>query len=649
MAIGNIDSMSSMLARMTPQQRQQYAMMHHNDPFVVSLAKFVNDVEQQKAQAMQSQRLQAMPPMPPVVDQEIAAMAPQRLPEAVGIGALPERSMANMAGGGITGEDDGVEHYAVGGTGGVDAEFRAFLRQMGVSAEEFIKAKPEARTALKDMFESQRTAAPAAPAATAQAAPSTMYRLGAQAAPYISKAKEFVKAGTVPVIGGGLAAAQGVSDIDKAQGFYDDPNVPTSEKIKQFLRTGSRTALPYIGGVVGSGVSPFLGTAAGAATGAAGAALIDPEGEALKQYLAQKAAAGASDSTRQTREELFRNLEHNAPVPATPTGAAPTAGTGAVRPAGAATGQRPPATPATATAAVPATGDLISQFEATRRAVSPADPAAAERAGLQTLVESRGPEALAEFEAAAKKREGRYAGREERINKQEAELAKESETNTGLALLAAAGAMLKPGGFAAGAANAIQAAIPQFITGRERINAARNKLEESRDKMEELRFASEDMTDKERRDLKKSILQDAIDFKKYSIDSIMERDKVGRDEAKTIFDNQIKLLQTQMEQAGALQRTNITAGATIAAARERSGGLEELRLAQLAENVRKNIEAGADKITLYRHDPVAREAYIKQKMQEAVQGNPKLAEYLGVTGGGGVTLPPGVTVNRVGG
>ena len=115
MAIGNIDSMSSMLARMTPQQRQQYAMMHHNDPFVVSLAKFVNDIEQQKAQAMQSQRLQAMPPMPPVVDQEIAAMAPQPMPEETGIGALPERSMANMAGGGITGEDDGVEHYQVGG------------------------------------------------------------------------------------------------------------------------------------------------------------------------------------------------------------------------------------------------------------------------------------------------------------------------------------------------------------------------------------------------------------------------------------------------------------------------------------------------------------------------------------------------------
>ena len=93
MAIGNIDSMSSMLARMTPQQRQQYAMMHHNDPFVVSLAKFVNDIEQQKAQALQSQRLQAMPPMPPVVDQEIAAMAPQPMPEETGIGALPERSM----------------------------------------------------------------------------------------------------------------------------------------------------------------------------------------------------------------------------------------------------------------------------------------------------------------------------------------------------------------------------------------------------------------------------------------------------------------------------------------------------------------------------------------------------------------------------
>jgi len=116
MAIGNIDSVSSMLARMTPQQRQQFAVMHKDDPIMVSLAKFVNDVEQEKAQAMRNQQLMGRGPMPTVVDQEVMAMAPQPLPEEVGIGALPAPNMERMAGGGITGEDDGVEYYAPGGS-----------------------------------------------------------------------------------------------------------------------------------------------------------------------------------------------------------------------------------------------------------------------------------------------------------------------------------------------------------------------------------------------------------------------------------------------------------------------------------------------------------------------------------------------------
>lgn len=121
MAIGNIDSVSSMLARMTPQQRQQFAVMHKDDPIMVSLAKFVNDVEQEKAQAMRNQQLMQRGPMPTVVDQEVMAMAPPQaqpmLPEEVGIGALPAPNMERMAGGGITGE---VEHYAEGDLVGTD-------------------------------------------------------------------------------------------------------------------------------------------------------------------------------------------------------------------------------------------------------------------------------------------------------------------------------------------------------------------------------------------------------------------------------------------------------------------------------------------------------------------------------------------------
>lgn len=138
MAIGNIDSVSSMLARMTPQQRQQFAMMHHDDPFMVSLAKFVNDVEQEKAQALRGQQAMGQPMMPPVVQQEIAQMAPPQaqpmLPEEVGIGALPAPNMERMAGGGITGEDD-VEGYAKGGLDQYADLIREEARRQGMDPD----------------------------------------------------------------------------------------------------------------------------------------------------------------------------------------------------------------------------------------------------------------------------------------------------------------------------------------------------------------------------------------------------------------------------------------------------------------------------------------------------------------------------------
>lgn len=144
MAIGNIDSVSSMLARMTPQQRQQFAVMHKDDPIMVSLAKFVNDVEQEKAQAMRNQQLMQRGPMPTVVDQEVMAMAPPQaqpmLPEEVGIGALPAPNMEHMAGGGITGEDE-VERYAEEG-------LVSPLQQIGAQIEQvdqFLQAAQRSR------------------------------------------------------------------------------------------------------------------------------------------------------------------------------------------------------------------------------------------------------------------------------------------------------------------------------------------------------------------------------------------------------------------------------------------------------------------------------------------------------------------------
>jgi hypothetical protein len=107
----NVNQITSQLAKMPDQALQQYAMMHKNDPYTVSLALSESNRRKQMRDAAQGQ--QGMGEQPKVVDQGIAEMmapAPQPqmpqaqaqpMPEDVGIGALPAPNMQGMAEGGI--------------------------------------------------------------------------------------------------------------------------------------------------------------------------------------------------------------------------------------------------------------------------------------------------------------------------------------------------------------------------------------------------------------------------------------------------------------------------------------------------------------------------------------------------------------------
>jgi len=99
-------AMTSTMSAMTLKQLQDYAQLHRNDPYVVTMAL---SIANQKKQAVAAQQGQAgMQPQPKVVDSEIAQMAPRvaPMPEDVGIGQLPAGDM-NFAGGGIIAFADG--------------------------------------------------------------------------------------------------------------------------------------------------------------------------------------------------------------------------------------------------------------------------------------------------------------------------------------------------------------------------------------------------------------------------------------------------------------------------------------------------------------------------------------------------------------
>lgn len=126
MDVGQAQDVMDSLALMPDPALQQYALMHKDDPYVMSLAMSESNRRKKLRAAQQGQAGQM--PQPKVVDQAIAAInsppmmpqqgmpqgAPQQLlPEQQGIARLPAPNMQAMADGGIAG-------YAGGG----DVEYK---------------------------------------------------------------------------------------------------------------------------------------------------------------------------------------------------------------------------------------------------------------------------------------------------------------------------------------------------------------------------------------------------------------------------------------------------------------------------------------------------------------------------------------------
>jgi hypothetical protein len=106
---------SSALRFMDPQTLREYGNMHKSNPYIFPLV-FQESQNRQKLY-MNQQMQMAGQPQPKVVDQALAQMAPQPLPEDVGIGALPAPNMTMAAEGGIMGYegyDEGPSDFGQG-------------------------------------------------------------------------------------------------------------------------------------------------------------------------------------------------------------------------------------------------------------------------------------------------------------------------------------------------------------------------------------------------------------------------------------------------------------------------------------------------------------------------------------------------------
>jgi len=112
----DVNLITKTLAGLQPDSAlQEYAALHKNNVYILSLAKSESD--RRKAMRLAAQGNPGQ--QPTVVDQSIAGMAQQQLPENQGIAQIPTPNMRALADGGIAGYEDDEEGMATGGMGGM--------------------------------------------------------------------------------------------------------------------------------------------------------------------------------------------------------------------------------------------------------------------------------------------------------------------------------------------------------------------------------------------------------------------------------------------------------------------------------------------------------------------------------------------------
>jgi len=147
-----------------------------------------------------------------------------------------------------------------------------------------------------------------------------------------------------------------------------------------------------------------------------------------------------------------------------------------------------------------------------------------------------------------------------------------------------------------------------------------------------LKLNRAEMSAKEIRAADSKILNIEVDAEKRAIDGIRQAAGVNETRAKTIFDKTAQLGITQLEIAGRERVAQIGREGSMAQAAATRAASESIRMATLAESVRKNIAAEA--LKKFPYDTAKQAEYAQAELKAALRSNPALAQYLGVPGGG---------------
>jgi tetratricopeptide (TPR) repeat protein len=275
----DVNLITKTLASLQPDSAlQQYAALHKNNPYILSLAKSESDRRKSLRTAAQGNPGQ----MPTVADREIAGMATPvmtgsggtlqtgyggpvmtgmasgGLPEDQGIAQIPTPNMQRMADGGIAGYEDDEEGMATGGMGGMfnfaqqsepvvrmsgggvpgyaagvynEERFKDFLKKEGKTSE-FANASPKERQRILTEFADKTSGPQKAAAPAASTAPTSSVKAAAtpEDPRLLRKISEKVGSGAAKVLKKAGPAGLGIQALSSAGDYkiQSPDNIDTS-------------------------------------------------------------------------------------------------------------------------------------------------------------------------------------------------------------------------------------------------------------------------------------------------------------------------------------------------------------------------------------------------------------------------------------
>jgi hypothetical protein len=439
----NVNKITSTLAKLPDQQLQQYAQMHKSDPYIMALA--MSESNRRKEMRAAGQGGQGMQEQPKVVDQMVAEMAPQQMPEDQGIGQLPAGEM-NFAGGGIIAFADGgdVERYS--GAQGSFTGGNIFTQMDQQKAAQLAQLNSQLA-----MIEPQLRAA----AASGDQQAIQTYAQQAQAIRgQINAVRE--------AAGNRIGLIESPSAPPAAPPARAVPTMPTG----QFNRMAGAEQL---------------------------------------NLPAAAAAKPAPTFAPEVSREMLNRVEQPARLNATVYGEpikTEDKGKGKDKTDRGAPTDRA----ATAPKEDPFSMESILRAqEQAMRGVNYQQGALRNQAvGLGNLYETQAEERLTKRKKEIEEEGDIYKGREDRLKTREADIGKQKDQNTGLAFLNAGLAIMStPGGLSTAIGKGAQVGTAQYASGLKDLRTAQQKLDDARDNIEELRLNRKDMNNKEIRALEK--------------------------------------------------------------------------------------------------------------------------------------------------